>query len=348
MPEVCHMKKYSIAILGATGAVGRQMLHCLEERNIPVDELRLLASEKSVGKKLCFNGRDITVRQADDDAFCGLDFVLGAVQAPLAKRFAPAIKRAGAVFIDNSSAFRHEADVPLVVPEINPGDAFLNHGIISNPNCSTIIALVAVSAINRLSRIKAMYASTYQAVSGAGANGIVELEDENRAIVNGESIQPGVFKYQIAENLIPQIGGFADEDYTTEEWKMQREGRKILHENELLVNCTCVRVPVVRSHSISVTVITDKPVSPFEARAAIKDAPGCALADDPQNFIYPMPLSASDHDLVYVGRIRRDPVNANGLTLWCSGDQLRKGAATNAVQIMELIIKQNASMCGIG
>lgn len=340
------MKKYSIAILGATGAVGRQMLRSLEEMNIPVGELRLLASAKSAGVRLRFRGREIEVREADDKAFSGLDFVLGAVQAPLAKRFAPAIKGAGAVFIDNSSAFRHEEDVPLVVPEINPQDALLNHGIISNPNCSTIITLVAVSAINRLSRIKAMYASTYQAVSGAGANGIVELEDENRAIVNGGSIRPGVFKYQIAENLIPQIGGFADGDYTTEEWKMQREGRKILHESDLLVNCTCVRVPVVRSHSISVTVITEAPVSPFEARAAIKDAPGCALADDPENCVYPMPLSASDHDTVYVGRIRSDPVNPNGLTLWCSGDQLRKGAATNAVQIMELLVNaDNASGC---
>lgn len=332
------MKEYNIAILGATGAVGRQMLCSLEERSFPLGELRLLASAKSAGRRMSFRGREIEIQQADEHAFEGMDIVLGAVQAPLAKRFAPAIKAAGAVFVDNSSAFRHDENVPLVVPEINAGDIARHKGIISNPNCSTIIALVAVNAINSISPIKAMYASTYQAVSGAGALGIRELEEETRAIVNGGSIVPDVFRYQIAENIIPQIGGFADDDYTTEELKMQREGRKITHKPELLVNCTCVRVPVVRSHSISVTIITEAPVSPFEARAAIEKAPGCKLADDPANFVYPTPLAASDQDYVYVGRIRRDPVNENGLTLWCSGDQLRKGAATNAVQIVQALI----------
>ncbi|HWQ58959.1 MAG TPA: aspartate-semialdehyde dehydrogenase [Clostridia bacterium] len=332
------MKGSNVAILGATGAVGRQMLRCLEERDFPVGELRLLASAKSAGAKLSFRGGEIEVLEADEEAFGGLDIVLGAVQAPLARRFAPAIAAAGAVFIDNSSAFRLLDEVPLVVPEINAQDVKTHKGIISNPNCSTIIALVAVNAINRISPIKAMYASTYQAVSGAGALGVVELEEETRAIVNGDAVKPSVFRYQIAENLIPQIGGFEGDGYTTEEMKMQREGRKITHRPELIVNCTCVRVPVMRSHSISVTVITESPVSPFEARAAVEKAPGCKLADDPVNCVYPMPLPASDQDLVFVGRIRRDPVSENGLTLWCSGDQLRKGAATNAVQIAELLV----------
>lgn len=332
------MKKYNIAILGATGAVGRQMLQCLEERNFPIDELRLLASAKSAGSKMRFGEREIEIQEASGRAFEGMDIVLGAVQAPLARHFAPAIKAAGAIFVDNSSAFRHDEDVPLVVPEINPEDIQKHKGIISNPNCSTIIALVAINAINKVSPIKAIYASTYQAVSGAGALGVVELEEETRAIVNGGDIRPNVFRYQIAENLIPQIGHFEDDGYTTEEMKMQREGRKITHSPELRVNCTCVRVPVMRSHSISLSVITESPVSPFEARAAIGKAPGCKLTDDPANYVYPMPLPASDQDLVYVGRIRRDPVNENGLTLWCSGDQLRKGAATNAVQIAEVLI----------
>lgn len=332
------MKKFNVAILGATGAVGRQMLQCLEERDFPVGKLKLLASAKSAGIRLCYRGEEVDVQEANEEAFDGMDIVLGAVQAPLARHFAPAIRAAGAVFIDNSSAFRHDDEVPLVVPEINPEDIRKHKGIISNPNCSTIIALVAVNAINLISPIKAMYASTYQAVSGAGALGVVELEEETRAIVNGGSIKPNVFRYQIAENLIPQIGGFEDDDYTSEEMKMQREGRKIAHLPELRVNCTCVRVPVMRSHSISITLITESPVSPFEARAAIEKAPGCKLADDPANCVYPMPLPASDQDLVYVGRIRRDLVNENGLTLWCSGDQIRKGAATNAVQIAEILI----------
>lgn len=332
------MKKFNVAILGATGAVGRQMLQCLEERDFPVGKLKLLASAKSAGIRLCYRGEEVDVQEANEEAFDGMDIVLGAVQAPLARHFAPAIRAAGAVFIDNSSAFRHEDEVPLVVPEINSEDIRKHKGIISNPNCSTIIALVAVNAVNLISPIKAMYASTYQAVSGAGALGVVELEEETRAIVNGGSIKPNVFRYQIAENLIPQIGGFEDDDYTSEEMKMQREGRKIAHLPELRVNCTCVRVPVMRSHSISITLITESPVSPFEARAAIEKAPGCKLADDPANCVYPMPLPASDQDLVYVGRIRRDLVNENGLTLWCSGDQIRKGAATNAVQIAEILI----------
>ncbi len=327
------MKKYNVGILGATGAVGQEMLKVLGERNFPVNELRLLASERSVGKKVNFKGKEYTIQLAAHDAFKGLDIVLGAASNAVAKEFKDDIVKAGAVFIDNSSAFRLDENVPLVVPEINPEDVFKNKGVISNPNCSTIITLVAVNAINSLSKIKAMNASTYQATSGAGAAGPVELRNEEAALLNGGAINPQVFQYQIAENVIPHIGSFLDNGYTTEEMKMQNEGRKIMHLPELNVTCTCVRVPVVRSHSISVTVVTEDKVSVEAVREAIKSAKGTVLYDVPAEKKYPMPIVTSDQDLVYVGRIREDLICDNGITLWCAGDQVRKGAATNAVQI---------------
>ncbi len=332
------MKKYNVAILGATGAVGREMMKILEERKFPVDELRLLASANSAGKKLSFAGREVTVQEAKDDAFNGIDIVLGAAENDIAEKFAPAITKAGAVFIDNSSAFRMDPDVPLVVPEINPGDAKLHKGIIANPNCTTIITCVAVNALNSISKITDMVASTYQAVSGAGAGGPIELMEEVKALGNGGKAEPKVFTHQIAYNLIPQIGGEKFDGYTSEEMKLQNEGRKIMHLPEMDVSCTCVRVPVVRSHSISVVVYTEKPISVEEARAVISKAPGCRLVDNLANHEYPMPLDTSDQDLVFVGRIRRDLVAPNGLNIWCCGDQVRKGAATNAVQIAELLI----------
>ncbi|MBE6137761.1 MAG: aspartate-semialdehyde dehydrogenase [Erysipelotrichaceae bacterium] len=327
------MKKFNVGILGATGAVGREMLNILEERKFPINELRLLASPRSVGTKVPFNGEDVEIQLAQKGAFAGLDFVLGAASNAVAKEFADDIVAAGAVFIDNSSAFRMNDDVPLIVPEINGDDAFLNKGIISNPNCSTIITLMAVNAINKLSKIKAMNACTYQATSGAGAAGPVELRNQAKALLDGGEIKNEVFQYQIAENLIPQIGSFLDNGYTTEEMKMQNEGRKIMHLPELLVNCTCVRVPVVRSHSIAVTLVTEDKLSIEEVRNAIANAKGCKLYDDVDNKVYPMPIVTSDQDLVFVGRIRKDLINENGITLWCCGDQVRKGAATNAVQI---------------
>ena len=332
------MKKYNVAILGATGAVGREMLKVLEERNFPMGELRLLASARSVGKKIPYCGKEYEVQLACADAFEGMNFVLGAASNALAKELAPHIVKAGAVFIDNSSAFRMNDDVPLVVPEINADDARKNKGIISNPNCSTIITLVAVNAINKLSKIKGMVASTYQATSGAGAAGPVELMDQMKAMVNGGDINVEVFQHQIAANLIPQIGSFNENGYTTEEMKMQNEGRKILHLPELKVTCTCVRVPVVRSHSISVTVITEDKLSVNDVKNAIANEKGCKLYDDGENKIYPMPIVTSDQDLVFVGRIREDLVHDNAITLWCCGDQVRKGAATNAVQIAEALI----------
>ncbi len=327
----------NVAILGATGAVGREMLKVLEERNFPIGKLKLLASPRSVGKLIPFKGQEIAVELADENAFEGMDLVLGAATNELAKKLAPAIVKAGAVFVDNSSAFRMDPDVPLIVPEVNPEDAKKHKGIIANPNCSTIITITAVNALNKLSPIKSMIASTYQAVSGAGAGGPVELMGEVEALAKGEEYENTVFPYQIAYNLIPQIGGESTEGYTSEEMKMQNEGRKIMHLPELLVNCTCIRVPVVRSHSISVTVKTEKPVSVEDARKIIASAPGCKLVDDLANQQYPMPLDTTDQDLVYVGRIRKDLTDECGLAIWCCGDQVRKGAATNAIQIAELL-----------
>ena len=334
------MKQYRVAILGATGEVGREMMKILAERNFPLAELRLLASPRSVGKKMTFRGEELTVQEACNEAFAGMDIVLGAASADLARQYAPAIRAAGAVLVDNSSAFRMQDDVPLIVPEINPEDAKKHNGIISNPNCSTIITLMAVKGINRLSPIRAMVASTYQAVSGAGAGGPIELAAQQKALAAGEAVECKTFPYQIAENLIPQIGSFNEDGYTTEEMKMQNEGRKILHLPELLVTCTCVRVPVVRSHSISVTVYTEKPLTADAVKAAIAEEAGCRLTDDPASKVYPMPLDTSNQDLVFVGRIRPDLVSPNGITLWCCGDQVRKGAATNAVQIAELLIEK--------
>ena len=331
------MKQYTVAVLGATGAVGQEMMKILSERDFPVGKLIPLASARSAGKTLKFKGEDVVIQEARDEAFEGVDIVLGAAENDIAQKFAPAIVKAGAVFVDNSSAFRLDPNVPLIVPEINPEDVKNHHGIISNPNCSTIITVTAVNALNAISPIRTMTASTYQAVSGAGAGGPIELMNEVKALAHGESYEPKVFSHQIAYNLIPQIGGEQFEGYTSEEMKMQNEGRKIMHLPELKVTCTCVRVPVLRSHSISVTLVTDRKISVDEARAAIAAAPGCRLVDDLDAKAYPMPLDTSDQDIVFVGRIRDDLTNENGLSLWCCGDQIRKGAATNAIQIAELL-----------
>ena len=330
------MKQFRVGILGATGAVGREMMKILEERKFPVAELRPIASERSAGTRLPFNGGEVEVVAASDSAFEGLDLVLGAAENDIARQFAPAIVEAGAVFVDNSSAFRLNKDVPLVIPEINPEDVKWHKGIISNPNCTTIVSLVAINALNQISPIESIVASSYQAVSGAGAGGPIELMAEVDALAKGESYQPKVFQYQIAYNVIPQIGGEAFEGYTSEEMKMQNEGRKILHLPDLKVSCTCVRVPVVRSHSVSIVVRTKEKISVEQARAAIAQAAGCRLVDDLGSKRYPMPLDTSDQDLVFVGRIRDDLTSDNGLNVWCCGDQVRKGAATNTVQIAEL------------
>ena len=333
------MKLYTVAVLGATGAVGQEMMKILAERNFPVGKLIPLASARSAGKTLKFKGEDVTIQEACDTAFEGVDIVLGAAENDIAEKFAPAIVKAGAVFVDNSSAFRLDPNVPLIVPEINPEDVSWHKGIISNPNCSTIITVTAVNALNQLAPIKTMTASTYQAVSGAGAGGPIELMNEVEALREGKTYEPKVFSHQIAYNLIPQIGGEQFEGYTSEEMKMQNEGRKIMHLPELKVSCTCVRVPVVRSHSISVSVHFDRPVTVAQAQEVLKTAPGVKLVDDLKNKQYPMPLDTSNQDIVFVGRIRPDLTDDNGLCLWCCGDQVRKGAATNAIQIAELLVK---------
>ena len=334
------MKALNIAVLGATGAVGQEMLKILAEYDIPIHELRPLASTKSVGKCISFKGKDVPIQEANENAFDGLDFVLGAVEGDMSRKFAPAIKKSGAVYIDNSSAFRLEPDVPLVVPEINGADAFNHKGIIANPNCCTIITLMAVAGINNLSPIEKMIVCTYQAVSGAGTNGINELNEQMAALAKGEKPVVKTFAHQIAMNVIPFIDAPYGNDYTKEEMKMQNEGRRIMHSPELKVNCTCVRVPVMRSHSMAVTLHTKDKVSVEAAKAAVAAYPGVRLIEDYEGRCYPTPLDTTDQDIVWVGRIRDDLTDDHGLTLWCCGDQIRKGAASNAVQILKLLAEK--------
>ena len=322
-----------IGILGATGAVGRQMILSLEERNMDVSELRLFASSRSRGKKLLFHEKEIEVETVSEERLYGLDYVLGAVSNELSKKYRSMIEKAGAIYVDNSSAFRMEEGVPLVVPEINGEDALAHHGVIANPNCSTIITMMALAPLARISKIDKLVASTYQAVSGAGIGGLQELEDEMNAVVTGKKTEPHVFRKQIACNVLAEIGSYNDNGFTTEEMKMQNEGRKILHLPELKVDCTCVRVPVMRSHSISIQAVFEKHISPEEAEKAISSFQGDVLCNED----VPTPLETSDQDLVYVGRIRQSLTEDNGLVLWCCGDQIRKGAASNAVQIIEFL-----------
>ena len=332
-------KEVNVGILGATGVVGQEMMKILEERNFPVASLRPIASGRSAGKTIKFKGEDVTIVEAADSAFDGLDIVLGAAENDIAERFAPSIVKAGATFVDNSSAFRLDPKVPLIVPEINPEDAKWHSGIISNPNCTTIITMVAIAALAKESPVETIIASSYQAASGAGKAGLDELKAEALAYAKGETVEPHAFAYQLAFNVIPQIGGEQYMGYTSEEMKMQNEGRKILHLPEMNVSCTCVRVPVFRSHSVSVVLRTKEKISVERARELIAKAPGCRLVDDLKNKVYPMPMDTSDQDIVFVGRIREDLTSPNGLNLWCCGDQIRKGAATNTVQIAELLLK---------
>ncbi len=339
------MKELKVGILGATGAVGEQMMIVLAERNFPISELRLFGSARSAGKKLLFKGKEITVEEAAIERFEGLDLLLGAAENDVAKKFLPAAAKMGVTVVDNSSAFRLDPEVPLVVPELNPEDVKLSKGLIANPNCATIIALAAIAPLHRAARLRRLIASTYQAVSGAGKGGIVELEAQVAcpSCDQGDAV-PNVFPYPISYNLIPQIGGFNDMLYTSEEMKMQNEGRKMMHDDTILVSCTCVRVPIIRSHSEALTMEFERDISPEEARELLRNAPGVRLWDEPNEKKYPMPLLTSDQDLVYVGRIRRDlsaPKESfnRSLVLFCCADQVRKGAATNAIQIAELVFQ---------
>jgi aspartate-semialdehyde dehydrogenase len=329
-----------VAIVGASGAVGQEFLRVLEERNFPIDELLLFGSTRSAGRKYPFRGKQVEVKllQHNDD-FKGVDVAFTSAGAGTSKEYAETITKYGAVMIDNSSAFRMDNDVPLVVPEVNPDDALQRpRGIIANPNCTTIQMVVALKAIEQLSHIRRVHVSTYQAASGAGAAAMAELNEQYRQIVNNEPVKVEKFFYQLAYNVIPQIDVFYDNDYTKEEMKMYNESRKIMH-SDIKVSATCVRVPTLRSHSQSVWVETERPVSVEEARKAFAEGEGLVLLDNPAKKEYPMPLFLAGKDPVYVGRVRKDLTDDNGLVFWIVGDQIKKGAALNAVQIAEYLIK---------
>lgn len=326
----------NVAIVGATGAVGQEFLKILAERKFPVEELRLLATKRSAGKTIVWQGRELEVQETTHDSFKGIDIALFAGGSS-STEFARSAVASGAVVIDNSSAFRLDPEVPLVVPEVNPEDVKKHKGIIANPNCSTIMMVVALKPIYDLAGIKRVVVSTYQAVSGAGRDGIEELEAQVQAYTKGEPLKSAAFPYQIAFNLIPRIDVFQEGDYTKEEWKMVKETRKIFHAPDLAVTATTVRVPVFRSHSESINVETERAASVAEVREALSKAPGIIVDDEPAKDRYPMPWFSADTDEVYVGRLRRDFSVENGFNLWVVGDQIRKGAATNAVQIAELL-----------
>lgn len=338
-------RKPNIAVLGATGAVGQELIRLLEERQFPVGSLKLLASSRSAGTKISSGGREYTVEEAVPDSFDNIDIALFA-GGSISQVLAPEAVKRGAVVIDNSSTYRMDPQVPLVIPEINPEDIAAHHGIIANPNCSTIIMLMALKPIYDLSPIKRIIVSTYQAVSGAGKEGIHELHEEVRASLSGQTYKPRILPsaslavhYPIAYNVIPQIDVFLDNGYTKEEMKMVNETRKILHDGNIGITATTVRVPVVRSHAESIYIETESPLSEEQIRTALQSFPGTQLMDDPSHMIYPMPYATAGKDDVYVGRIRADLAEPRGINLWASGDQIRKGAALNAIQIAEVLIR---------
>ncbi len=332
-----------IAIVGASGAVGQELLAVLAQRQFPLSELRLFGSERSAGKKYLFCGKEYEVQLLqDNDAFKGVDIAFVSAGAGVSRTYADTITRYGAIMIDNSSAFRMDDDVPLVVPEVNAADALVRpRNIIANPNCTTIQMVVALQAIERLSHIRRVHVSTYQAASGAGAQAMKELQNQYRQLLNGEEPTVEKFAYQLAYNVIPHIDVFTDNGYTKEEMKMYNETRKIMH-SDVKVSATCVRVPSLRAHSESVWVETERPISVAEAREAFSKAEGCVLMDEPEKKIYPMPLFLSGKDEVFIGRVRKDLTDENGLSFWCVSDQIRKGAALNAVQIAEYLNDQMA------
>ncbi len=331
------MKTYSVAVVGATGLVGRKMVQVLEERHFPVGSLRLLASARSAGKELKFDGKNVTVEELLPSSFKGIEVALFSAGATVSKEFAPHAVKAGTLVIDNSSAYRMDKDVPLVVPEVNRGAIFQHHGIIANPNCSTIQMVVALKPLHDRWKIKRVVVATYQSVTGAGKKGLSQLEEE----IAGKPVTEKKFPHQIAFNILPQVDVFFDDGYTKEEYKMVNETKKIMGDESIAVNATCVRVPVWGGHSESVNVEFERPCSVDEAREALCSSPGIILQDQPANATYPMPVDAWEKDPVFVGRIRKDDTVPSGLTLWVVADNLRKGAATNAVQIAEEWIKGN-------
>ena len=335
------MKKYNVAIVGASGAVGQEFLKVLEERDFPIAKLSLFGSERSAGRKYTFKGEEIEVKllQHNDD-FKDIDIAFASAGAGTSKEFAETITKFGTVMIDNSSAFRMDADVPLVVPECNAEDALVRpRGIIANPNCTTIMMVVVLQPIEKLSHITSIHVASYQSASGAGAQAMAELQQQYKEIVNGEPVTVNKFAYQLAYNVIPQIDVFTDNGYTKEEMKMFNETRKIMH-SDVKCSAMCVRISSLRSHSEAVWIETEKPLEVEDVQKAIAAAPGLTLQDDPANKVYPMPLFTGGKDDVFVGRVRKDLANPNGITLWLSGDQIKKGAALNAVQIGEYLISQ--------
>ena len=335
------MKKLSLAVVGATGAVGHELLKIIEERKIPFTELKLLATEKSAGTKIDFMGKEYTVEATTLDSFKGVDVALFA-GGPASKAFGRAAAEQGTIVIDNSSTFRYDKDVPLVVPEVNPDDLKWHKNLIANPNCSTILLVTALYPIYKYSKIKRVIVSTYQACSGAGKAGLDELKSQTADVLAGKPAEPSAFKYQIAFNVIPQIDVYVDDDYTKEEMKLVWETHKIMGDEEIGVTpIAAVRVPVYRSHCEAVYIETEDEVSVEKARELLAAEDYVVVQDDPEKFLYPMPITSSDTDKTYVGRIRKDLVNKNGLNMWISFDQLRKGAATNAVQILEELIKRD-------
>ncbi len=328
-----------VAVVGASGAVGQEFLQVLAERNFPMDELVLFGSARSAGKEYEFKGRKLVVKELKHgDDFKNIDIALTSAGASISKEYAETITKYGAIMIDNSSAFRYDNDVPLVVPEVNPEDSRNRpRNIIANPNCSTIQMVVALKPINDLSKIKRVKVATYQAASGAGAQGIAELENQVKEVAEGKPATIAKFPYQLAMNIIPHIDVFLDNDYTKEEMKMNWETKKIMH-TDAEVSATCVRIPVARAHSEAIWVETEKPLSVEEVKAAFAKADGLTVIDNPAEKQYPMPLFVAGKDDVYVGRIRKDITDPNGITFWCVGDQIKKGAALNAVQIAEWLI----------
>ncbi len=336
------MKEYNVAIVGATGVVGKEMRKVLEQRDFPINKLKLLASAKSAGRRLTFKRTGVTVEKLTKDSFRGVDIALFSAGASVSKEFAPHAVKAGAIVIDNSSAFRMDENVPLVVPEVNPNDINSHSGIIANPNCSTIQMVVVLKPLYDKSRIKRIVVSTYQAVSGTGKDAVEELLSQSGRVLSGErKVEANVYPYQIAFNLLPQIDVFIENGYTKEEMKMVNETRKIMGDSEIGISATCVRVPILVSHSEAVNIETEKKITLSEVRKILGNAPGVKVIDDPEKCVYPMPVFAAGTDACYVGRIREDKSVENGLNLWVVSDNLRKGAALNAVQIAELLLERN-------
>ena len=333
---------FRVAIVGATGLVGGEFLRVLEQRAFPIDSLKLLASDRSAGKRLSFMGEELEVAETTEDSFDNVDIALFSAGGDISRRFSPAAARAGAVVIDNSSAFRMDPQVPLVVPEVNPDDIHEHRGIIANPNCSTIQMVVALNPIHKVNPIRRIVVSTYQAVSGTGSAAVDELREQVDLAVGGREgeIAPQAYPHPIAFNVLPFVESFLDNNYTTEEWKMVQETRKIMHEQELAICATCVRVPVYVCHGESVNVELSRPMSADEAREILAGAPGVAVQDDPASQCYPLPLYAEGTDDVFVGRIREDMSHPSGLAMWVVADNLRKGAALNAVQIAEVVVME--------